>query len=269
MLMLALAVRQNSQNMNKLIGLGVLLLVALPAMCSAACSYTANGWTYDLSSLTKTRGVYSGTGDGVTYAMDVCGIVHDGGICEQNSCTICQTNEMVGCHSKSMPNSWAMIDNSNPHLGAKQVFVGRANACQVAGRWVPARIEIQFTCSTAPTPDQFQVTPLNPDDPNCLLTFQLPSPAACPHPANSGLSGGSIFIAVVLCSAVIYVVGGLIYGTVVQKREGIEAFPHINFWRTLPGLVKDGVRFTFFERCGTAKKSGYQTVTEGSAGAAT
>lgn len=83
-------------------------------------------------------------------------------------------------------------------------------------------------------------------------TFLLPAQAAAPSPpaplcfASSGLSWGSVFLILFFVGAACYLGGGLYYNT--KKRDpplepGVHALPHIEYWRTLPGLVKDGCSF--------------------------
>jgi len=42
----------------------------------------------------------------------------------------------------------------------------------------------------------------------------------------------------------LYVGGGFYYNTKTKGAEGIQAVPHLEFWKTMPGLVKDGVTFS-------------------------
>ncbi len=42
----------------------------------------------------------------------------------------------------------------------------------------------------------------------------------------------------------LYVGGGTYYNIKTKGTEGIQALPHLEFWSTMPGLVKDGVTFS-------------------------
>lgn len=70
-----------------------------------------------------------------------------------------------------------------------------------------------------------------------------------PQDGEGGLSNGSIFL---ICMAVFipcYCLGGVYIN---QKRgeSGMEAVPHIEFWRDLPGLVSDGCTYFKALVCG-------------------
>jgi len=63
--------------------------------------------------------------------------------------------------------------------------------------------------------------------------------------AAGGLSGGSILLIILFPLIVVYIIGGFVFNV---KYKGLpfnkDAFPHIEFWSSIPGLVKDGVLFT-------------------------
>jgi len=69
--------------------------------------------------------------------------------------------------------------------------------------------------------------------------------AACKGSGGSsgGLSGGSIFLIIILCVSVTYLVGGVIFNKVKNNAAGVEMIPNHGFWLGLPGLVADGFRF--------------------------
>jgi hypothetical protein len=65
------------------------------------------------------------------------------------------------------------------------------------------------------------------------------------HP-HAGLSIGTTLILVaVFAIAVPYLAIGMLYNKHRAGKEGIELFPHRDFWSGLPGLVVDGMRFSF------------------------
>lgn len=73
---------------------------------------------------------------------------------------------------------------------------------------------------------------------------------ACPDSdANSGLSGGWIFIIILLSATCMYCfVGYIVMGTAVNKEGGLKDFgnniPQKNFWLMCPSLVWAGCCFT-------------------------
>jgi len=61
----------------------------------------------------------------------------------------------------------------------------------------------------------------------------------------------------------LYIIMGWIYKRFRVGTTGIESCPNVEFWRDFPGLVKDGIRFTFSKVtscCGTKGENAYQTV---------
>jgi len=57
---------------------------------------------------------------------------------------------------------------------------------------------------------------------------------------DGGISGGWIFIIILVCIAVLYVVGGVIYKRVRTEDRGIDMIPNKDFWFSLPLLVVAG-----------------------------
>ena len=53
-----------------------------------------------------------------------------------------------------------------------------------------------------------------------------------------------VFFSLVL----VYLIGGVGFNLSRGKREFQEVFPNFEFWKDLPFLVGDGIRFTF-DRC--------------------
>lgn len=93
--------------------------------------------------------------------------------------------------------------------------------------------------------------------------FQLTGDSCCQGAAppsssgkSDGLSPGSILLIIFLVAVVVYLVGGVAFQTGIRKAKGKESLPNINFWTTVPGLIKDGFRFTF--SCG--KQTSYQSI---------
>ena len=72
------------------------------------------------------------------------------------------------------------------------------------------------------------------------------SPSSSYGVVNSGYSYGTYFLIGLVCLTILYCVGG-IYLNKKHAEEDIsikEAIPHVEFWKSVPGLAADGVRFT-------------------------
>lgn len=85
-----------------------------------------------------------------------------------------------------------------------------------------------------------------------IYTFTLTTQYACPGGGGSrgsgGLSAGSVLCIILTVLIVVYLVGGVLFMTYNKGATGVERIPNVDFWKELPGLVKDGVLFTV--RCG-------------------
>ena len=73
-----------------------------------------------------------------------------------------------------------------------------------------------------------------------------------PGTGSGGLSVGSILLIIVLVVVIVYLLAGVVVQSAVRKAEGRERIPNVSFWSLLPGLVRDGFRFTF--SCGKASQ---------------
>ncbi|KAK9888123.1 hypothetical protein WA026_000395 [Henosepilachna vigintioctopunctata] len=82
------------------------------------------------------------------------------------------------------------------------------------------------------------------DDPKSMQ-FTLNSPYACIIQEQEGSSFGKIFLITFLVICLLYFVGGACLLYFVRGARGLELIPNIDFWKKLPGLVKDGTLFIF------------------------
>ncbi|XP_076460651.1 uncharacterized protein LOC143293563 [Babylonia areolata] len=77
----------------------------------------------------------------------------------------------------------------------------------------------------------------------CLSSGPGPTPSG--GGGSSGLSVGSILCIVFVGVACVYIIAGVAVQKGVRKAAGKEMIPNYTFWSALPGLIKDGVLFTF------------------------
>eukprot|EP00038_Savillea_parva_P004297 m.136166 g.136166 ORF g.136166 m.136166 type:complete len:353 (-) comp11428_c3_seq3:169-1227(-) len=108
---------------------------------------------------------------------------------------------------------------------------------------------VTFTCAQNQSQSVMTLT----DDSNNIIKLGITTMYACagvlPRPAkHSATSTGQTQIGWILVGLSLglfsaYLVGGIVYNHR-QGVEGLERIPHRSFWRSLPGLVADGVSFT-------------------------
>jgi len=101
------------------------------------------------------------------------------------------------------------------------------------------RMEIDFSCD----PNAGTGSPaFKNEGPTHHYNFVWSSQYACPVKAG-GLSPGSIMLIIIASLLVIYLVAGILFNKFKRQLGGIEMIPNVEFWISIPGLVKDGVMF--------------------------
>eukprot|EP01059_Diplonema_ambulator_P035790 TRINITY_DN858_c0_g1_i8.p2 TRINITY_DN858_c0_g1~~TRINITY_DN858_c0_g1_i8.p2 ORF type:complete len:188 (+),score=51.10 TRINITY_DN858_c0_g1_i8:51-614(+) len=75
-----------------------------------------------------------------------------------------------------------------------------------------------------------------------------PGPTPPPGPkdessSDSGISGGAIFLIVFFVGFAVYFAAGMAYMHKAKGATGVEMVPHLEFWKDLPNLMKDGAFF--------------------------
>lgn len=86
-------------------------------------------------------------------------------------------------------------------------------------------------------------------DKNGTKNMKLYTPAAClsllrpPPPAAEGLGTGAVISIIILVTLFSYCTLGIVYNHFVRGTRGAELIPNLDFWRQLPSLVMDGIRF--------------------------
>lgn len=88
--------------------------------------------------------------------------------------------------------------------------------------------------------------------------FTIVSKAACPQSGPPGpsptdgptvevsvsLTTGSILTIIFFSLVAVYLIAGLLFNRLYRRETGREMIPNVTFWTALPGLVRDGFRFT-------------------------
>eukprot|EP01065_Artemidia_motanka_P036300 TRINITY_DN44206_c0_g1_i1.p1 TRINITY_DN44206_c0_g1~~TRINITY_DN44206_c0_g1_i1.p1 ORF type:complete len:305 (+),score=96.76 TRINITY_DN44206_c0_g1_i1:61-915(+) len=74
--------------------------------------------------------------------------------------------------------------------------------------------------------------------------WACPGAELAPPSDHQGLTVGGIFLICFFCSAFVYVAAGVAYNYKVRELRGAQVIPNVDFWKDLPALVWDGMRFT-------------------------
>ncbi|XP_078573465.1 uncharacterized protein LOC144860198 [Branchiostoma floridae x Branchiostoma japonicum] len=128
---------------------------------------------------------------------------------------------------------------------------------------------VKLVCSSSTV---FTVDGENPDETTAFY-FTLESPACCPQGSGPGPTGpgpnpdptitisisvGSIMCIIFFPTVCIYIVAGVLINKYAREREGRDIIPHMAFWGSLPGLIKDGFLFVWASM--PCRKKGYSEI---------
>jgi len=222
--------------------LAFVLLLGI-SVASAACGFGS----IDVSGLT-TKSDYSGSASTYSYKMNVCGMSNEGK-CDQSICQFNAAGEKVaglGKYDGAQP-TWSYIDPTTPAKGVKAAFTN-GNTCWMGGEQT-RYANVLFQCSDSES-GTFTIV----EDPQCTFTLTMATKKACPGGSGTvtvsvGISGGWVFIILLLVGTFVYVLGGCIYKRKKLGLSGNEACPNYDFWKEVPVYVKDGFRFVFVNKC--------------------
>lgn len=184
-----------------------------------------------------------------TYSLRVCGVVSSptctgtigGGVPTASACMVAKQFSTPYVSGEWTGDAvWSYVNAQDASQGVQYQLSGQKNCGALQLRTATVIFVCAQTLGTVTV-----VTNV------CNQSFTIPTPLACAAPAQPsgstkhGLSGGWVFI-IILCVLIpVYVVGGCLYKSKRMGAAGIERCPNIDFWRVLPGLVKDGFGFTY------------------------
>jgi len=229
------------------------------------CTWTdpSNGDKYDLSKLVNNTGDYFQNVTAKKWwvwinicrglVINTCGTVQGGvGACQQWDPQTPQGKALLGTSSSVVYGSLQRGTKGQKGLSAK--YSGG-----LGGR--SFELDLQCTPKGGIGTPTFEI-----EQPTNYYNFGWATQYACPTndgPSPSGkgkkkLSGGSIILILLLCLMIVYIAAGITYNKVRKQAAGLELIPNVEFWTSLPGLVKDGVMFIVNKTC--RRGGGYQQV---------
>jgi hypothetical protein len=230
-----------------------------------SCRQTFGSNKYDLNQLSHLT--LFGSDTSFRYALTPCGLVSTDN-CGKSSKPF--ENGMTSCQERVSANSFesamGFLDgygkppnlefSENPQGSGTGVLMTMRNAkCNQA----PRIVNITFICDkNIPNP-----TTMDVQETSCQFAITVKAAGACP--VKGGITGGTIFIIILLVLVMIYLLGGILYNRFQQKQTGLALLPHPNFWLLVIALFTNGckVSYSFIRNgCrGTSKSSGaYESV---------
>jgi len=208
---------------------------------------------YDLSwfMAQSTHGPLKGTtgGDTYEYEFEVCG---PGFECGLSACTglapkggSCQSwgdfmsKDSEACLGANVPSAIVGLNNG------EGVTLTYANGDEYKSN--PRTTNLVLKCDKTQK-DWGTVTFDDSKQLDLLFTVTVVSEHACPGSgggATTGMSIGTILLIVIVCAIPAYLIAVIIFNKVKGEASGAELIPNLQFWKALPGYVKDGFFFYY------------------------
>lgn len=219
---------------------GCAILFSL-AVVNAACGFD----TVDLSGLTKATD-YTGTDSQYNYKMNVCSPLADSNCAGYGMCQFDQMGVKVAGLGKWDGATWAYQSDTDKTKGVKATFTN-GDSCWMGTPQV-RNVIINFDCDT--DSNTFTIV----ESPTCTFTITMKTKKACQGGGgggggggspSSGTSGGTVFLIIFFVAVPLYIIAGCIYKSRKLGTSGKESCPNYDFWKEVPGYVKDGFRFVF------------------------
>jgi len=184
---------------------------------------SVGGMKFDLSPV---LGKELSTTDGFSnYQITVCKDALKCGNCPNAG--FCQTNEFFN-------------DCMGKFSGASATVDGKGLTIYYDGGDFGNSGQLRLNCK----PDAVEFE--NIQGQNFYKVIVADSKYACPVPLTQGgaLSIGSGIMITIAVLLVVYLTGGILWNKFKQEKDGMELVPNVEFWSSLPGLVKEGFQFT-------------------------
>jgi len=236
-----------------LLALSVFVLEVSSQASGDACKGRVGNFVYDLTGLKDaTKGADQQTRDagGNTYYYRPCQVLQETqcAIASDPSPAVCQkdTRKIPQFHDCGSMNqvSWS-ARSQGENTGFKIQFKGGEE---------DRMSDVEFVCDHNANPGTF-VTASPAENPTHFYHLIYTTKFACPQGGDGGdgggggggdggddggISGGWIFIIILICLTVVYLVGGVLWNRFRRDLRGLEMIPNYHFWVALPGLVIAG-----------------------------
>eukprot|EP00755_Sulcionema_specki_P014784 Sspe_Gene.57642::Locus_31615_Transcript_1_1_Confidence_1.000_Length_2221::g.57642::m.57642 len=112
-------------------------------------------------------------------------------------------------------------------------------------------VDIFFKSHIEITPNDFWFTYLVEEGPaNPPVSPDTPPPPPPSGGGSSACGGGCAFLIIFFVGGFVYFAAGTAFMYIKRDRRGVEAIPHVEFWKDVPFLVRDGGRFLVYKVTG-------------------
>jgi len=241
------------------------------------CKFNLKDYTYDFNELRTDQDFVAETSE-YYYYINFCGNAVSHKDCSASVCQFSKSTQKIifnlaywGTSPSDL--NWSFIDSSNPNAG---VSLKSANGAACYGSKDPRIVTMQFPCTQGANGRQIQVE--SDFKAACAgdgYVFKFPTCYSCPNGCSgAGLSQGTAFIILFTFISLVYITVGCWYNhRTYESPYGVESFPHLEYWKMVPGLVMDGIKFSskhankIYSRFNSKDRSNRADTGSGSAGA--
>ena len=235
----------------------VILTIFISIINAQSCML--NG--FDLSSIHKTNGDYEFVDGTTTYYVNPCGSLnteYKSDTMHDDMSIISKKENVIQYLAKT--NTEKLYDEED-HVEFKYTSTV---SCQ-SGYW-DGKIKAYCPDPSKNGETNYTITMVNFDRSACEYKVVLDHPLICEYfekktiPIESSSSSeseivieekdsfpivGVILLGILIIFIIGYFIIGLFINGVILKKKGMEIIPHYNFFKQLPGLLKDGFRLIF------------------------
>mmetsp|Transcript_24713 Transcript_24713/g.48627 ORF Transcript_24713/g.48627 Transcript_24713/m.48627 type:complete len:238 (+) Transcript_24713:18-731(+) len=200
--------------------------------CLAGIDCELNGEDY--SYLRKDGEDYQGDFQGITYKFNVCGLTHNAQ-CSSVGGSACSF-QGEGVQNVLAKSGGSMAEYA--FEGAVGVAWTYTDGDNCASGSLSRQTKIAFVCDQKQSRTT-EVVVLDNEE-LCVTTIEVAYPDMCPH-----LSGGDWFLIIVPVLVLVACGGSCIYRKYKLEKEGADVVPALEFWKSIPGLVKVGCQVSY------------------------
>ena len=208
-----------------------------------SCVFRKNGASFDLAPMFRNDHDFTGTTNGgYAYRFNVCGNTVK--LCNQQPAPASKWRGSK-CNNLGDPSTQtiSLLDEKAPAKGLRLQY-SKGDICkqQQAGTMqVAARtVTYEITCNPYAHPGELKLIKENN---MCDYTIVFESEHACP--TNRSRIHGWLLITLFTLSVIGYCGVGIYLNKKNHEKQGVEAIPHVEYWEQVPGLVRDGVQFSY------------------------
>jgi len=238
------------------------------------CQFSFKDYSFDFTDL-KAKQDYTVDTKEYQYVLNFCGNANShwdckGSVCQYSKSSLKLLSTPAYWTGSPAP-MWSWLDSSKPEAGLTLRY---ENGDSCFGGKKPRIVTVHMPCTPSANGRHIELETDNLF--SCSgngYVFKLPTCHSCLGGCNgTGMSQGSVLIILGLLIFMVYLSFGCWYNhRTYNTAYGLESFPHLEHWKTVPGLVYDGMQFSYHHSLGLyarfKQSRPASTIAPGSAGA--